>query len=722
MKTANTEAPANISTATNGLRSALARVPELGRWELWLLLVVAAFLRLNQLGTTQFLDDQAELMTLARSAFTRAALPVTGIPSSIGFLNMPLSVYILMPFAAFSRNPLYPVAALALWNALGVALCYIFTNRYFGRLTAILATALFATAPAAVNYSRFLWQQNYIAPLAVLWALTLYAGCIRGSRRWFLPHVLILACMVQLHPTTLTLGVASLAGLLLAPRPPRRFDVALVVVAVCVLALPTLAWELASSVYDVGFLRGIGHHPAVVDGAAFTALTGILGGPDSGSIGQQSTYTSLTPLRLSITQIVVWLFLLGLAYLTAALIVRTVRAWYLTVALSSRRQRIPAAWRTLKGDARWRADLLLWLWVCVPVVALVRHASPVYTHYLLMLYPAVFIVASLPLVVTVAGITRLASRLRPSLSQYAQVAVSLLAVVAVSALTLAQAVIANGYTAALASGSFTATDGYGYGASALVNASARITQLAASAGASQVYVDLPFAERYQSQLTYLLVGEHSDRQSDTADCLLLPPAGITSLHVSAAPSSRMADQLAQLPGATHAATISLPGGPGLDAYRVTAPPSLLAGEDPIPPVTYSSDGAAIRLVAAARTSPDRLRLRWQVLDSTPIGAQPMTFAFSSGTDEVACSPSRWLAGETLFTWVNASTSAVCASQTGALPTLGVRGAPTPAMPQLITAGPLRFLADRPRLPDLHAATGHYDTANATAPPTCPALG
>ena len=120
-------------------------------------------------------------MTLAREAVLRGALPLTGILSSIGTLNPPLSVGVLLPTALFTKDPLPAVVLLALWNVLGVALLYIFTLRYFGRMQATVAALLFATCGAAVNYSRFLWQQNYLPPLLVLWAWTLYAGCVRGA-------------------------------------------------------------------------------------------------------------------------------------------------------------------------------------------------------------------------------------------------------------------------------------------------------------------------------------------------------------------------------------------------------------------------------------------------------------------------------------------------------------------------------------------------------------
>src|SRR6185437_5128664 len=92
-----TSVAAHKDEVAGGRRAAV--VAWLGSHPDFLLAVaLAAFLRLWHIETTQFLDDQTYLMQLARGAFLHGAIPVTGIPSSIGTLNPPLSVYLLMPF------------------------------------------------------------------------------------------------------------------------------------------------------------------------------------------------------------------------------------------------------------------------------------------------------------------------------------------------------------------------------------------------------------------------------------------------------------------------------------------------------------------------------------------------------------------------------------------------------------------------------------------------
>src|SRR5262249_59340690 len=101
-------------------------------WGIVLALGLATLLRLYHLEQSQFFDDQAGLMSLAHQAVVSGALPVTGIRSSIGTLNPPLSIYLLLPAALFTSNPWISLVALALWNVLGVLLLYVFTLHYAG--------------------------------------------------------------------------------------------------------------------------------------------------------------------------------------------------------------------------------------------------------------------------------------------------------------------------------------------------------------------------------------------------------------------------------------------------------------------------------------------------------------------------------------------------------------------------------------------------------------
>jgi hypothetical protein len=98
------------------------------------------------------------------------------------------------------------------------------------------------------------------------------------------------------------------------------------------------------------------------------------------------------------------LFLLvagGFVILTMRIVRPAIRLWSTVPAGAGRRARLStgarAIWQGLRSDAGWRANLLLWLWFTLPLAAQLRHSSPPQVHYLLLIYPALFIVAALPL-------------------------------------------------------------------------------------------------------------------------------------------------------------------------------------------------------------------------------------------------------------------------------------------------------------------------------------
>ncbi|MGH2515640.1 MAG: glycosyltransferase family 39 protein, partial [Ktedonobacterales bacterium] len=371
----------------------------LRHWEFWLALALGAFLRLWQIGTTQFLDDQAGLYALARTSVLHGAFPLTGIPSSIGTLNPPLSVYLLLPFAALTANPLPAVVTLALWNVAGVVFCYIFALRYFGRRVAAVGTLLFATNAAALNYSRFLWQQNYLPPLLALWALTLYMGAVRGKRRWLAGNILLLCLAILLHATAALLAPITLAGILLAPRFPRLRAYVVAAAGVLLLMVPTLIFEVASRGYDLRKLAHYALHGGHFDGQIFSVFVGALSGAGSGDLGPQAPYAASAAWFPIFPWVTLALVLAGWLVLTVRIGAPAVALWRGAASASGDASKVTrvkrwgvAVWRGLRTDAVWRGRFLLWFWVTLPPLTMLHHSGDLFVHYLLVIFPAVFIV------------------------------------------------------------------------------------------------------------------------------------------------------------------------------------------------------------------------------------------------------------------------------------------------------------------------------------------
>ncbi|HEU5367225.1 MAG TPA: glycosyltransferase family 39 protein [Ktedonobacterales bacterium] len=660
-------------------RFAWARYPEF-----WIILLVAAFLRLWHLDHAQWLDDQAQLLTLARDAWLRGALPVTGIRSSISTLNPPLSIYILMPFLLFTKSPLPALIGLALWNIFGIALCYSFGLRYFNRRVAFCAALVFACCGAAVNYSRFIWQQNYLPPLLLLWAFTLYAGVVRGRRPWLALHLLLLTMIIALHPTGLTLLAVTVVALLIAPQWPTRRDTLVGLGLVALLLLPTLIWELASNLSDAQLLREFTEQRSTFNFDIFLAFNHLLGAPAYPDPGRNVPYPSILDTAL-------YARIGGLNALIQVAISLLYSGCYLVLAVLTlaplRRVRIPAGssgWRRLRHwlaalrqalqmDARWRSYVLLWVWLTVPPLTMLRHGKTVQPHYLFILYPALFLLVGVAIDAIIRAAPRLLPMLRVSAAQARKI-VAWAALTAVLVVALGQAAQTTLFIAAVG-GNQVSNVNFGYPLNQLLAANNALAAFQRETQARGVVLSMP-SHYTASAITSILVREHDDRTGVTGDCLVLSPAQASpALIVSTRAASPQARLLASLPNASHLRDYPMPGDEPFVIYRMSGQTPLLPGEHLLPATTWQDgQGDTLRLVAGARTAAGVIRLRWVVEQwtirhavagedtaATPqFEIQAQTTAEHGAMTPVAratCQPTRVQAGETIFTWVTTAWSA-----------------------------------------------------------------
>jgi len=656
--------------------------------EFWIAVTLGAVLRLWALDSTHFLFDQATLMTLAREAVQRHAVPVAGLASSIHTFNPPLSVYFLLPFALLDKDPLPAVVSLALWNVLGVALCYIFALRFFGRRVAAVGSLLFAAGPAAVLYSRFLWPQNYLPPLVALFALALYAGCIQGRRGMLAPAVALLALGALLHPTMLLLAPALLAGVLLAPHRPRWGEYVLSAVIVAALLAPTLVWEAVSGWSDLRLVTAYTSGHAKIDPEVFFRLYEALGAPGlplagsiphapphslagivqllaapitNPSLGTSAPYAAISPLYVALGLAASLLFAVGWITLTWRVLTPAWALWRGQAeqlsSLTRIREWVSATWRGLRAGAAWRAALLLWLLVTVPLALLIRHSSAIFTHYLIILYPCAFLTMAFGALALAEGAARLAGRTRMGTSVACALVLTLLV-----ALILGQAAQSLLYTVSIATGQFDARiAGYGYPLGALQQADARLTQLQRQIGATSTYVAESPLETVP--MDYALVREHPDRVGFMDACLVLPAPDARPALVVAASDSLDARALATLPNAGIVAEIAMAGNAPLVVYRVAGTlPAALPGEIPLAPVRLRDAAGQGLQLDTGLVDGAQLRLRWTVLGSTPPGATPLRLRTLvrdvSAAGQVGpmrtfrdCAPTRWETGDTMFAWL-----------------------------------------------------------------------
>ncbi|HLJ81160.1 MAG TPA: glycosyltransferase family 39 protein, partial [Ktedonobacterales bacterium] len=701
------------------------------RWEVWAILVIGSILRLWRLDVMNFYTDSANLMSLARQSLLHHEIPITGIYSSIGMLNPPIAVYLLMPFAAVTTNPLLPTIAIALWSILGILLCYIFAARYFGRVAAAVGTLLFALNPWTVSYSRFIWQQNFLPTLVILWALTLYGGCVRGDRRWFVPNAALLALAILLHTSAIFLAPVTLVAVLLAPHRPRLREYVTVAVIVVVLLAPTLLFEEFSQGFDIHVLAQFFTTHGRFNLDVIAMARNAIEGPDANALGTGTPYFRFDTAYSKVTKIALVLLIAGLLSVTLRVVAPAVRilrhggnetALYAGNGRYGRlRGGLLALWHGLRAQPQWRTYLLLWCWIAIPVLGMLHHSNNLHVHYLMVLYPAIFLMSGIAVRDALTWAPEQWRRLTQGRLPQLALAGRLIPIVAILLLAgvVAGYLLRTGlYLGTLATGQFPVNSLY---ALPLTQAQALDSQLSAlqrQDGASRVYLYLPANAFSRDSLQYLLASEHPDRVSFPETCLLLPaPSEGSVLFVPLAPNPLAQEFLARLPSARVVANLPDGGAKPQPVYQIQGAAPRLSDEQAVAPTIFQ-DGAGnvLRLEGDALAGPYMLGLRWTILGVANDHGNRPWYEFnlrSAGPSrdglppfsDTTCDLTNARAGETLITflplvpsipsYLNITPNEV--QFTGPVTLQVHAGALVPEAPSL---GPVRFLTARiPVVPD-----------------------
>jgi 4-amino-4-deoxy-L-arabinose transferase-like glycosyltransferase len=388
-----------------GLRHALSS------WEIYLILLVAAFLRLFNIDRVIFGQDEANVYQLAHDAIVHGLLPLTSNKASIGNLNPPMVVYFFLLPASLSANPLWGQVLVALLNTAAVLLTYFFTRRYYGRLAGTIAALLFATAVGAWQYSRHIWSPNLEPLFVTLFIWMLFRGVVERKKGWFFPAVALLGILYQFHGSTLFLTLPLGAAVLLAFKTIRWREIGFALLALLLLFAPFIFWEFQVNFLDLKLMFANTQSHTAFDPAALHLylffIHPLLANPYLDPVTLVRDNHLLLPGGQSILdspslRVLHLHFLLNIEYIVAILLLTG--GIGIAAALVLLPQRGPAeadGSTTKRGLARWWADfqaspfrqglLLLLLWQVAPLVLLTRHSLVLFAHYFIFLLPGEFI-------------------------------------------------------------------------------------------------------------------------------------------------------------------------------------------------------------------------------------------------------------------------------------------------------------------------------------------
>lgn len=212
---------------------------------LWAILLAAGLLRLGRLDLMAFEMDEGAACILAVRLTHYGLPPLVGVKTSFHFYNSPLFIYVIAPAFLVTTDARFAALVFALLGVAAVYVVYRAGREFFSTAVGLLAAALMALSPAAVDYSRRLWGHSliqvicpvvfYLAlrwtvggkPKAVFWLALLVGAAQQFHFSGALMWLSLLVAWIVFRPKTDWLGAAlglALAALGYLPFMIEQFD------------------------------------------------------------------------------------------------------------------------------------------------------------------------------------------------------------------------------------------------------------------------------------------------------------------------------------------------------------------------------------------------------------------------------------------------------------------------------------------------------------------
>lgn len=331
------------------------------------ILALAAWLRFGWIGVNSFAFDEARLSLISLRMARGGEFASLGMPSSAGVPNLPGAAWLFALPYALSTDPLIATWFVGLLSLLAVIGAWWLARRAWGAWAGLAAALYLAASPYAVLYSRSVWAQDLLPSLAVLW-LALAFLAIDSRRRWALAlHIFVAGFAVQVHFAGAALALGSLY-LFVRFRWWRQIVPVLVGGALVLLTFTPPALALLNNADVASRFGGAVGSPAQIDLSALDALLQMAFGVEWG-------YLAAGDVELGVETNVLALLIVLVAGIAA-------------VGFALYRQRETGE----PSRAALLSELALVL-LLAPVIAFLRHSTPVFLHYLLPALPAVALIA-----------------------------------------------------------------------------------------------------------------------------------------------------------------------------------------------------------------------------------------------------------------------------------------------------------------------------------------
>lgn len=341
------------------------RVTKIENLFVFAILLISLFLNLYKINSTMlFIGDSARDYLAARDMLLTHTIPLVGIKSSVVWLHQgPISVYLIG--IAFLVSHFSPIAPAVLYGIIGVIstyLIFILGKTFFNKTVGLLASLFYATSPLIVVNARMPYHTSSIPLFASLFFLILYKVS-NGSRKLLFFLFLTFGFLLQVELSNGVLLILLIALFILIKPKFKKKDIILSLCGFLFGVLPFILYDLAHKfVYSVGFPLWVLNRIRLFFGITNTQNSTTMHVPDALFRIYQQVAGVIFPASLFI----VWL---------------AITLVFAVVLFNSK--------RLLKTKSR--GLLLVLLWLIVPLIGFIMHASPG-PAYFPLLFPVISLI------------------------------------------------------------------------------------------------------------------------------------------------------------------------------------------------------------------------------------------------------------------------------------------------------------------------------------------
>ncbi len=331
--------------------------------------MLAAVLRLYRLDLLDVRFDEASGLQNALTIAGGVLLKVASFSGSLA-VHPPVYAYTMALPYLLTRDFVAIAAFRALLDVLAIAGLWLLCSRVLNARVALLAALLFAVAPWAVLFARKTW----LAPLPIYQVLLMWGlfevAQLRRVRGWAITG-LGLALSIGAHLSAVYLLPVTLIALWLGRRTVKPAPLLLGLLPLAVLAAAYLSHDAPGGFGNIRALAGaagLDVRPEFSMQALRLALW------SSGGAHVSDLTSAALPAWLA--QAPAWLAAIDSLQMTV------LAGSVLVVAAALSQRALP--WMP--------AAAIVLAWLLLPIVLQIRPSRPLQIHYLLVIYPAVFVV------------------------------------------------------------------------------------------------------------------------------------------------------------------------------------------------------------------------------------------------------------------------------------------------------------------------------------------